>query len=140
MGNKRFNDCPWWEAFVKQGNAIYFAPHLTHANRTALALEIVQGQYELVEDVIFSNTFFALEETGLAYPSVDRGDEPGVQEFDAWLRVFAGAYRVEDNRYFDPQTARQWITAAEIPPRNKVRRFANALFGPSTDTQLSRST
>jgi Lhr-like helicase len=137
MGHKRFNDRPWWEAFVRDGRAIRFAPQLTHADRTALALEIVQNQYELVEDVIFSNTFFALEETGLAYPSLGRGNNPGLEEMDAWLRVFAGAYRVEDNKYFDPQAARQWTTAAEVPQTNRVRRFSRAVFGPQADTELT---
>jgi hypothetical protein len=135
-GHKRFDGRPWWDAFVKEGDTIRFAPHLTHANRMELASEVVRNQYELVEDVVFSNTFFALEETGLAYPSLGRGLDPGIQQMDAWLRVFAGAYRVEDNKYFDPQTARQWDTAADVPRRNKVRRFADALFG-SQRTQNS---
>jgi Lhr-like helicase len=137
-GHKRFGGNPWWNAFVKDGNLIRFAPNLTHADRMNLASEIVRNQYELVEDVVFSNTFFALEETGLAYPSLGRGLEPGIQEMDAWLRVFAGAYRVEDNKYFDPQTARQWDTGANVPRRNKVRRFADALFGPVAEPELTR--
>jgi Lhr-like helicase len=137
-GHKRFGGRPWWEAFLKDGTAIRFAPHLTHADRMNLATEIVRNQYELVEDVVFSNTFFALEETGLAYPSLGRGAEPEIQEMDAWLRVFAGAYRVEDNKYFDPQTARQWDTAADLPRRNKVRRFADALFGSQAEPELTR--
>src|SRR5262249_20879091 len=104
----------------------------------SLATEIVRNQYELVEDVVFSNTFFALEETGLAYPSLGRGSALGTQEMDAWLRVFAGAYRVEDNKYFDPRTARQWDSGADVPRRNKVRRFADALFGPLAEPELTR--
>jgi Lhr-like helicase len=136
-GHKRFGNRPWWDAFTKDGDAIRFAPHLNHAERMSLATEIVTNQYELVEDVVFSNTFFALEETGLAYPSLGRGLEPRIQEIDAWLRVFAGAYRVEDNKYFDPQTARQWDTAADVPRRNRVRRFADALFGSQAEPELT---
>ena len=36
MGHKRVDGRPWWEAFVKEGNEIRFAPHLSHADRTQL--------------------------------------------------------------------------------------------------------
>jgi Lhr-like helicase len=137
VGRKQFNKKPWWEAFAMEGRTIRFATNFTHEERTRLSLEIVRNQYELVEDVVFSNTFFALEETGLAYPSVTRNLSSDTQEMDAWLRVFAGAYRVEDSKYFDRNSARDWIFANNVPARNRVRRFAYAAFGAQADAGLT---
>lgn len=137
VGRKFFDKKPWWDAFSKQGETIRFASHLQELNRRELGTEIIQNQYELVEDVIFSNTFFALEETGLAYPSVSRGLDVKTQELDAWLRVFAGAYRVEAGKYFDPNTVRDWTEGGNLPRTNKVRRFADAVFGQTADDGLS---
>lgn len=137
VGRKLFDKKPWWDAFSKQGDTIRFASHLQELNRRELGTEIIQNQYELVEDVIFSNTFFALEETGLAYPSVSRRLDRRTQELDAWLRVFAGAYRVEASKYFDPSTVRDWTEASNLPKTNKVRRFANAVFGQTADDGLT---
>ena len=137
VGRRRFNKRPWWEAFELAGDNVRFASHLNHEERMALGLEIVRNQYELVEDIVFSNSFFALEETGLAYPSVSRGTDPATQEMDAWLRVFAGAYRVEDSKYFDRETARDWLAANNVPATNKVRRFAGAVFGSAADAGLT---
>ena len=137
IGRRRFNRKLWWEAFEMDGTTVRFSSHLNHEERTGLGLEIVRNQYELVEDVVFSNTFFALEETGLAYPSVARGTDAATQEMDAWLRVFAGAYRVEDSKYFDRNTARDWLAANNVPLRNKVRRFADAVLGSIADAGLT---
>jgi hypothetical protein len=137
VGRRRFNRRPWWEAFEIEGRTARFSSHLNHEERTALGLEIVKNQYELVEDIVFSNTFFALEETGLAYPSVARGNDAAIQQMDAWLRVFAGAYRVEDSKYFDRNSARDWLAANNVPATNKVRRFANAVFGSEADAGLT---
>ena len=137
VGRRRFNKRPWWEAFEIDGESARFASHMNHEERMALGIEIVRNQYELVEDVVFSNTFFALEETGLAYPSVARGTDPATQEMDAWLRVFAGSYRVEDSKYFDRETARDWFAANNVPMKNKVRRFADAVFGSTADAGLT---
>lgn len=136
VGRRTFKGRPWWEAFSKRGDEIRFE-NLTHLDAAELSNQILRSQYELVDDVVFSNTFFALEETGLAYPSLGRGLDRDIDEHDAWLRVFAGAYRVEDNKYFDENTARQWESGGEIPARNRVRRFADALFGVQAEVSLT---
>jgi hypothetical protein len=69
VGKKRFDKQEWWKAFGQQDGAPIYSPSLTAEQRLELKKEIMKAQYELVEDVIFANTFFALEETGLAYPS-----------------------------------------------------------------------
>jgi hypothetical protein len=137
VGRHWFNKRPWWEAFELDGQKVRFASHLTHEQRMELGLEILKSQYELVEDVVFSNTFFALEETGLAYPSLAQGTDAATQEMDAWLRVFAGAYRVEESKYFDHDNVREWVVANNVPMKNRVRRFADAVFGNAAEAGLT---
>lgn len=130
LGRKRFDDRPWEKSFVLTDGRAAFAPHLTAVERATLATKIHDIQSELVDDVVFSNTFFALEETGLGYPSMVSGISAEADRLDAWLRVFAGAYRIEENKYFNPGKVKEWTAFGDIRgERNRVRRFALAVFG-----------
>ena len=137
VGLKLFNWRPWYDAFVEDQGRLSYNPSLTDAERQALWLQIHREQSELVDDVIFANTFFALEETGLAYPSVSVEANEEVDRLDAWLRVFASATRVHENQYFDAARAREWPDAAAVPLRNRVSRFANAVFGDGSHEGLN---
>jgi ribosomal protein L37AE/L43A len=129
VGLRLFNRRPWHEAFQEQDGTVRFDPSLSDTDRTRLWLHIFEEQKKLVDDVIFANTFFALEETGLAYPSTSPDAGADVDRMDAWLRVFASATRVEENQYFDRGRAREWPDASAVPSTNRVARFANAVFG-----------
>ena len=94
------------------------------------------NQYELVEDVIFANTFFALEETGLAYPSLSPDATDETRKLDAWLRVFASASRVREGKYFDRNNFVTWDRPKAVPKNNRVRRFADKVFGTGLDNGL----
>jgi hypothetical protein len=112
VGREEFHDKPWWSAFVRTGGVSQFSPDLPADQRLDLEKKIMENQYELVEDVIFANTFFALEETGLAYPSLSRDSTEETQKLDAWLRVFASA------RFSSTRTAviiRFWIGDSASP-------------------------
>ncbi len=128
VGREEFDGRPWQDAFRLQGETPQFAPSLSNVKRGELGTRILRAQSELIEDVIFSNTFFSLEETGLGYPSISSSTGRQVEQLDAWLRVFAGAYRVAENKYFDPNTAKEWTSYRQLSPRNRVKRFAEALF------------
>ena len=129
VGLKSFLRRPWYDAFVERDGRLSYRPGLSDTERQQLWLQIFREQSELVDDVIFANTFFALEETGLAYPSVSADANDEVDQLDAWLRVFASATRVHENKYFDPTRAREWPNANAVPATNRVARFANAVFG-----------
>jgi Helicase conserved C-terminal domain/DEAD/DEAH box helicase len=129
VGLKPFNRRPWHEAFVERDGAILYHSALSDADRQALWLRIFNEQSELVDDVIFANTFFALEETGLAYPSLSHEIGEEIDRMDAWLRVFASATRVHENKYFDANRMREWTSAGSVPETNRVARFARATFG-----------
>ncbi|EAO5845201.1 DEAD/DEAH box helicase [Salmonella enterica subsp. enterica] len=116
----------WYENFVKDKNIVRYHEKLSLSDRLAIKQRIIDDQSELIDDVIFANTFFALEETGLAYPCVS--DNENTPELDAWLRVFAGVYRVKENKYVDPEQSDGWYVGEDIK-KAKVKRVARAVFG-----------
>lgn len=129
FGRKRFNRQPWWYAFGQTAGEVTFSNALTPVLRGELSQEIMRSQTELIEDVIFANSFFAIEETGLAYPSLSAAAGDAADEMDAWLRVFASGGRVQEGQYFDPTDTKQWHSAQDVQESNKVRRFADQIFG-----------
>ncbi|MBN0888224.1 hypothetical protein JTM01_35845, partial [Pseudomonas aeruginosa] len=76
-------ELPWHQEFEKSGEVISYDNALSLPQISEINLDIIDSQYELVDDVIFANTFFALEETGLAYPCLSSDEEN--QALDAWL-------------------------------------------------------
>ncbi|CAH2394137.1 DEAD/DEAH box helicase [Mesorhizobium ventifaucium] len=136
LGRKPYQRRPWYEAFEKSDGAVTYAAWLDDTQQRELGILIERELMELVDDVIFANTFFALEETGLAYPSISRDTGPEIDKLDAWLRVFATATRVKENKFFDDTRATEWDRASKVPLTNRVRRFANALHGPNALAEL----
>jgi hypothetical protein len=136
VGRAKFDDKPWWDAFVRSGGVSQFSPQLPADRQLDLERRIMTNQYELVEDVIFANTFFALEETGLAYPSLSPDATDETRKLDAWLRVLASASRVREGKYFDRNNFVTWDRPQAVPKNNRVRRFADKVFGVGLDTGL----
>jgi Lhr-like helicase len=128
IGREKLKGKTWEQFFSLKNGKATFAPSVSSVDRQDLVKHVLAAQSELVDDVVFSNTFFALEETGLGYPSLTSKDGPTEQRMDAWLRVFASAYRVEENKYFN--APKEWETFKNITsPKNKVRKMAVELFG-----------
>lgn len=137
VGRKSYKGRQWYQAFKKDGAAISYASWLDDTQQKELGVFIERELMELVDDVIFANTFFALEETGLAYPSISRDAGPDVDKLDAWLRVFASATRVQENKYFRDTQAIEWDRPDKIRPSSKVWRFANAIHGVDANAELA---
>ncbi|HCH0515028.1 TPA: DEAD/DEAH box helicase [Pseudomonas aeruginosa] len=135
VGRKPYDKRPWFQAFQKSGELISYASWLDDTQQKELGVFIEQELMELVDDVIFANTFFALEETGLAYPSISRESGPDIDRLDAWLRVFASATRVQENKFYDRSRTTEWDQASKIRPSSRVWKFADALNG-DTNNQL----
>ena len=81
-------------------------------------------QRPLTYEVLFSKTYFALEETGIGYPSMTPSQTPESNRLDAYLRAFADAYRVDGSRWAGQ--AANIDRGAEFSTRNRVYRFARA--------------
>lgn len=92
-------------------------------------IELVRQSQQLLSETIFSKTYFSLEETGLGYPTVAlsaAGGSPDRRtELAAFLRVFADAYRLEDNPWTTSIIG--WNSADDIAKRS-ILAFARALW------------
>ena len=128
LGKKSYNGKSWYDLFEQDNDRIEFSSKLNGAEKSGINQDILEGQYELIDDIIFANTFFALEETGLAYPSVSENDDPAADRLDAWLRVFAGAYRVLDNKFVEGARLAEWVSGSDVKNK-RAQRFAQAVFG-----------
>jgi hypothetical protein len=90
---------------------------------------IVGEMQRLVTGVIFSKTYFALEETGLAYPTVGEVvPEADRNLANAFLRVLADSYRLVDSPFEDAMEVDPWKTPSDISATSRVRRFANRIW------------
>lgn len=97
-----------------------------------VARQVLVGEMQrLVTGVIFSKTYFALEETGVAYPSVGSTVPAEDRELaDAFLRVFADSYRLVDSQYEDTGQKDPWRSALDVGATQRARRLAAKLWAP----------
>lgn len=130
----RVRNRPWFEFFDKSGDQVSWKQeHLLE--KVALinrAREKVQeGQPPEATDLLFSKTYFALEETGLGWPSF-YGPQAYTAEMsrdDAMLRIFADAYRITPNQ-FQEEARTDWRTASDMlgGPDSRMRRLLSKIF------------
>lgn len=133
VGRKGYKGRDWFEAFDKSGGLVRYASWLGDTEQKELGVKIEEELMHLVDDVIFANTFFALEETGLAYPSISRNGGADIDRLDAWLRVFASATRVQENKFYDRSRTTDWDQPSKIRSSSRVWKFADAIVGDTTD-------
>lgn len=96
--------------------------------------DMVDEQRPLVYEVLFAKTYFALEETGIGYPSLTSSQGPESDRLDAFLRVLGDSYAVEGNRYRSPAPVTK---PSEFPKR--VKRLAStSVAGGGCDTELKQ--
>ncbi len=126
VGVKRFGKFDWPELFEREdGRLVWRSGGSVEDEIQTVRVEIVERQDPHIDEVLFSRSYFALEETGLGYPTLFTDDVPAdADRLDAWLRVFGDAYRVSSNRYmsddYDP-----WIDA--VPKKSRVFALARAV-------------
>lgn len=123
------DDNHWWRLFRKNGASVEWSPLNDPREResvTAQRTEIVTEQEEAIHDTLFNKTYFSFEEAGLGYPTLfPEGDRtPERDRMDAYLRVFADAYRVGASRYVDTDEVTLWSDGTDVPVGNRVSRFA----------------
>ncbi len=128
----------WQEFFELEGDRVVWTergdPHAIAAARAYVA----EAQRPLVDEVLFSKTYFALEETGLGYPALVGRAGADSDRLDAWLRVFADAYRVRGNRWVEQDPRRtQWPDGNRVRAR-RVRDFAEAIAPTDAVGELDR--
>src|SRR5207249_117690 len=85
-------------------------------------------------------TYFALEETGLAYPSVPLSATRGPDDQNilaACLRVLGDSYRLNENPY--DEHPKDWAGAQDVKLTDRIFKFLSAVVGPTqANVELSR--
>lgn len=118
---------PWYR-FFDFGEGVDWkvdAPGDLHDKVDQARSRLEKQQKPEAADLLFSKTYFALEETGLGWPSfygpVDYSPDHSLH--DAWLRLFSDAYRVIPNQ-FDEDVSRPWNNAHDALGRTRTGRLA----------------
>ena len=115
----------WHELFKEQEGNIYWNADLDSLDINAARVEVAKAQRTLLEDVLFSRNYFALEETGIGYPCVASSNGVEEEELDAFLRVFADSYRVLANKWVREDDIKEWPDGQSVSSR-RVKEFMKA--------------
>lgn len=117
--SNRVKGRPWYEFFVKGDDG--WAWNLNGRDQQialvgAARERVAREQIQEVGDLLFSKTYFALEETGHGWPSFFPVGPYGDEEspMDAWLRILSDAYRVLPNRFSDENNVKAWQDAKDV--------------------------
>lgn len=118
-----------WHRFFEINDEITWkvdAPGTLHDKVDSARTLLEKQQKPEATDLLFSKTYFALEETGLGWPSFFGPVEytPAYSILDAWLRILADAYRVIPNQ-FDEDVGKAWNNAHDVLGRTRSGRLAN---------------
>ncbi len=102
--------------------------------------------YQLMSDVVFSKTYFSLEESGLGYVTIGLKSASGaesnpdrVRVLSALLRVIADSYRYHPSPYLkEEETFGPWIDYGDVRTA-RVKEFAEAVWGTSAEQELVKA-
>ncbi len=127
----------WSDLFtLKRGDADWRDSETEKSDLNLAREDILKRVHRQVTGILFSRTYFALEETGIGYPCLPTtvtGTDRALG--DAFLRVFADGYRLKDDPWADRGKAKEppkeWNGGHEVTKKN-VKRFAGAIW-PASD-------
>lgn len=125
----------WYKYFERNGDGrIAWKSELPEEelNRLRKARQKVQGEQPPdATDLLFSKTYFALEETGLGWPSFYGPEEYTSEKSrdDAMLRIFADAYRILPNQ-FQAEAKKDWRSAHDMlgAGDNRLKRLMTKML------------
>jgi hypothetical protein len=125
--NEQPSSCDWVELFDldQSGSIVWRTSHLRPGVRQDLRRELVKELNRGIAEVLFSRTYFAMEETGHAFLGLKRSELDSDAEHEiltSFVRVFAEAYRVSESPYGNDLTP--WIDEHAVPRSNRVYKFA----------------
>ena len=138
---------PWTKLFqLDPSGAVYWRDEGTGSALHRARSTLVSRFLGATADIVFSKTYFSLEEAGLGYPvpgqRSSEGDElefNNTDELAAFMRVLSDAYRYEPNP-FDPQQRErkpEWIDWGDVSAR--VKRFAGKFWGEDAPARTESS-
>jgi DEAD/DEAH box helicase domain-containing protein len=127
---------PWFEFFDWQDGGISWQSENALSDKELQVLGRARGLIQREQppeatDLLFSKTYFALEETGLGWPSFYGPEEYTLEKskHDAWLRIFSDAYRIVPNQY-KAEVPKAWNTARDVlgVRSNRLKTLLSAIF------------
>ncbi len=132
----------WWILFKLNANKVAWSRPSAALSADAMQArrrEIAEEQREVLHDTLFNKTYFSFEEAGLGYPTffVKGNYDSERDSLDALLRVLADAYRVDGSRHVDASLIKRWMSAADVPRDNRVRRYCEAVAPGRGDDYLN---
>lgn len=135
VGVKRFKKFDWPDLFERDGDRLVWkTTGVESQEMQEVRNDVIAKQDPHVDEVLFSRTYFALEETGLGYPTLFTDHVPSdADRLDAWLRTFGDAYRVSSNKYL-AEDATPWIDS--VPKGNRVYALAKAVRETNPDLEV----
>lgn len=130
----------WSELFTRVGAEVDWRDDpRTQSFLDAARATMVAETESLVTEILFSKTYFALEETGLGYPCLQRvlgESDEDYSKANALLRVLADSYRFANSPY-DSAAPTPWINAFDVPNGNRVKRFADSVWNANSNGEIS---
>jgi hypothetical protein len=115
----------WPELFKVQDGTITWNTDLDPLDINAARVEVAKAQRTLLEDVLFSRNYFALEETGIGYPCLSSDNGKDSEKLDAILRVLADNYRILANKWVRENDIKEWVDGHSVSSR-RVKDFMKA--------------
>jgi len=131
----------WQQLFARSGKDWAWTWHPGYADELAEgAAKIAQDLVRLIGEVLFSKTYFAVEESGWGYPCLPLGEgetRESQAPFDAMMRVLTDSNRLDISPY--AYTQNPWDSPQDATRR--LRTFVQAYCdatGGTADTVLRR--
>jgi len=131
----------WVEMFDRKptGEVFWRTAPLKAADRPPLRSALVTELNKSVAEILFSRSYFAIEETGHAYLGLRRLPSESQEDhelFAAMIRVLAEAYRVADSPFGQEQLG--WIDEHSVPKSNRVYKFASCVDPANPESVIRR--
>ncbi|MBZ9887318.1 DEAD/DEAH box helicase [Mesorhizobium sp. BR1-1-3] len=128
---------PWYRFFNERDGESFWKsdePEPLHSLVGKARNWVEEQQKPEATDLLFSKTYFALEETGLGWPSFYGPSEytAELSKKDAWLRLFADAYRLVPNE-FQSEAKKNWNDARDMLGARRTGRLRHLMEKLFTD-------
>lgn len=127
-GTELIIDKSWYEWFDYKNTIPEWIAGSAQGGMGADARDNIRKRlFELSYDILFSKTYFSLEESGLGWGAVAGLTVENSNKLDAWLRVLADKYRVYGNRYYDAEKIKPFTQVTEIRKNDVIYKFAESI-------------
>ena len=141
LGNSGFPNHDWYEFFEVVTGVPDWRDDAARRNEfDDVRRRIVRSALADIAQTLFNKTYFALEETGLGYPSVPltlTRDAADQNLCAACLRVLGDSYRLNESPYDDEP--KDWAGPDDVKENDRIFKFLAAALGATkVEAELSR--